>query len=378
MSYPSPRFMAAVPRLARLLSEYSVGIREGDKVVIRGSVESLPLVRELYREALERGAYPYVSLQDSVLTEIFYSYASEKQLSYISPITRILYEEYDVHVSILSSGHTRVLSGIPPEKPAIARKARGPLLQKFLQEAAEGKKRWTIAPYPTLALAQEAGMRPLEYEDFVYHALKLHVDDPVEAWRVQSEKQKKLIETLLSKADEIRLVHEETGTDLLVKVGGRTWVSDDGHENMPGGEVFTGPVEDATEGCIRFNMPQIYMGVEVEGVKLCFRNGRVVEYDAIRGRDFLEKMLGLDDGAKILGEYAFGLNYDITRQTKEILFDEKIGGTIHMALGNGYPETGSKNQSALHWDMIIDMRSPKAKVYIDGDLVYENGKFHAW
>ena len=168
------------------------------------------------------------------------------------------------------------------------------------------------------------------------------------------------------------------GIDFTIKVGGRKWISDDGHENMPGGEVFTGPVEDSAEGCVRFDYPAVFMGRPVEGVKLCFRNGVVVEYDAVRGRDLLEKLLATDEGAKRLGELAFGLNYDIKRATKNILFDEKIGGTIHMALGQSYPETGGKNTSAIHWDIVKDMKSREAKVYADGELVYEAGYFKTW
>ncbi len=376
MSYPSSKFAMSLPKLARLVTEYSAPVEKGDKVLISSSIEAIPLVREIYREALQKEAFPSIVLRDPLITEIHYTYANQEQLEYITPITRVAYEEYNVHISILSSNHTRILTGIPPTKIALAQKSIGPLVQKFLKEASEGKRKWTLLPYPTLAYAQEANMRPLEYEEFVYKALKLHDENPVEAWKIQSLKQQTVIEEILGGADEIRII--APGTDLLVKVSGRLWVNDDGHENMPGGEVFTGPVEDATEGCIKFNMPQVYMGVEVDGVKLCFSKGKVKEYDAVKGKDFLAKMLDLDEGSRILGEFAFGLNYDITRQTKEILFDEKIGGTIHMALGNGYPETGSKNRSSLHWDLIIDMRNKESKVYVDGELVYENGKFKIW
>ena len=376
MSYPSPVFLSAIPRYARLLVRYSARVEPGEDVAIRVPVEALPLGREIVREVLRAGAYPTLLVEDRLASEVFFAEASEEQLKHISPVARTLYREYKVLISILAEPHTKLLMGIDPSRQAIARKARAPLVQEFLREAAEGRKKWSLAPYPTLAMAQEAGMRPYEYEEFVYRALKLHHEDPVRAWEEQSRRQRRILDEILSKADEIRITGP--GIDLLVKVGGRKWISDDGHENMPGGEVFTGPVEESTEGCVSFDLPQVYGGYEVEGVKLCFRRGEVVEYDAVKGRDFLEKMIGMDEGARKLGEIAFGLNYDIQRRTKEILFDEKIGGTIHMALGNGYPETGSRNQSALHWDLIKDLRSPESKVYVDGDLVYEAGKFHTW
>ncbi len=375
-SYPGALFLSALHKYASILVDYSVHVGKGEEVAIRGTVEALPLLKEIYRTILEKGAYPTLLISDDTLTEIFYKHASEDHLKHISPITRVLYEEYDVFINILSPTHTKTLVGIDPAKQALMSQTLRPLNERFFKEAAEGKKKWTVAPYPTLAMAQEAGMSPGDFEEFVYRALKLDEEDPVKAWREQSERQKRLIEELLSKADELRF--QGPGIDLTVKVGGRRWISDDGHENMPGGEVFTGPVEDSVDGCVEFDYPAVYRGVEVEGVKLCFRNGRVYEYSAVKGRDFLEKMVNLDEGSARLGELAFGLNYSITRATKEILFDEKIGGTVHMALGAGYPETGSQNKSAIHWDMIKDMKSPEARVYVDGELAYRAGRFLLW
>ena len=372
--YPSPGFMAALPKYANLIVDYSIGVKEDMEVLISAELTAAPLVREVYREVLRRNAYPTPLYRDDLLSEIFYLEANEKQLEHVTPVLETVYEKYDASISILSSIHTKPLIGIDPKKMATARRAIAPLFQKFLEQAARGERKWTVAPYPTLALAQEASMRPLEFEEFVYRAVKLHTPDPVKAWKEQAEKQERVISEILSRAGELKF--EGPGIDLTVNVAGRTWISDDGHENMPGGEVFTGPHEDGVDGCVEFDMPQVYSGVEVEGVKLCFKNGVLVEYTASKGRDFLEKMVNLDEGAKRLGELAFGLNYDVDRQTKEILFDEKIGGTIHMALGNGYPETGSVNRSALHWDMIKSMW--KGRVYADGDLVYENGYFINW
>ncbi len=376
IGYPSPWFHSLLPKYARLITEYSTRVGEGDEVLVSGTTEVLPLLREIYRWVLRLGGYPAIYIRDPLATEVFYLEASEDQLQHVTPLLRTMYEDYNVHITILGNAHTRSLTGIPGDKIALAQKSMQPLIKKYLEEAAMGEKRWTVAPYPTLADSQEADMRPFEYEEFVARATKIVYDDPIGEWVKQGEKQERIIVEVLGKADEIRVVNRDT--DLLVKVSGRRWINDDGHENMPGGEVFTGPIEDATEGCITFNMPQVFQGRLIEGVRLCFKNGRVVDYKALRGEDLLARLLTIDEGASRLGEFAFGLNYDITRQTKEILFDEKIGGTIHIALGSGYPETGSLNQSAIHWDLILDMRLPEARVYVDGDLVYENGRFHAW
>ncbi len=373
--YPGTLFQSALEKYARLLVDYSVSVSEGDRVAVMGPVEALPVIREVYKRALEKGAHPYIFLSDTVSREVFYRYASGEQLSFVHPVERVLFEEYNVHVSFIASPHTKPMMSVDPGRIAAKSKAIKPLRSKFLEKAARGEAKWVVAPYPTLAMAQEADMSPIDYEEFVYRALKLYEEDPVKAWRKQAEKQERIVE-LLDKVDELRIVGP--GVDLTVKVSGRKWISDDGHNNMPGGEVFTGPVEDSVEGCIRFDYPAVYMGRAVEGVKLCFRKGVVVEYDAVRGREMLEKLLAVDEGAKRLGEIAFGLNYDIDRATKDILFDEKIGGTMHLALGQSYPETGGRNESAIHWDMVKDLKSKDSKVYADGELVYEAGKFHAW
>ncbi len=367
--------LASLEKYAKLLVEYSVDVDEGEDVLITGGVESLPLLRELAKHVLLRGGYPSLLIDDDVYTEIYYRFASRKQLEHVQPVVRVSFEEYDARIVVLSPSHTKPLANIDPEKQAVRSKALRPFFEKFLAEAATGKKKWVIAPYPTLAMAQEAGMSPIEFEEFVYRALKLDTENPIESWKVQARKQARIIE-ILSKTDELQF--KGPGIDLSLKVGGRKWINDDGRHNMPGGEVFTGPIEDSVEGCVRFDYPAIYRGREVEGVKLCFSKGVVVEYDAVKGRDLLEKLLSVDDGAKRVGEIAFGLNYSVTRATKEILFDEKIGGTIHLALGAGYPETGSQNKSSIHWDLIKDMKASESKVYADGELVYEKGRFKAW
>ena len=359
-----------VSRLAELLTSYSVEVKDGDEVLITAGVEALPLIRELYKHVLIRGGNPLVVIVDDVLDEIFYKYAGEKQLKHLSPIEKFISEKTDVRISILSRSHTKPLVNVDPEKLRLRQASRRELTEIFMRRHASGELRWVVSIYPTNALAQEAGMGPIEYEDFTYRACMVDVKDPIGEWRKQAEGQKKMIE-ILSKVDELKIISKDT--ELFMKVGGRKWISDDGHNNMPAGEVFSAPIEDSVEGTVKFTYPAIWRGIEVEGVKLRFSRGEVVEAHAEKGEEKLQHILRTDDGARRLGEIAFGLNYKIVKHTRQILFDEKIGGTMHMALGAAYPDTGGLNKSAIHWDMILDMR--EGKVYGDGDLIYENGHF---
>jgi len=360
-----------VVKLAELITRYCIGVRKNDEVLITGGYVALPLIKELVRSIVVRGGYPIVMFSEEELEEVFMKYADKEVLTHVSPIEEFILEKIDARISILSSTHTKYLSSIDPERVKLRSSARRRLTEIFMRRDAEGNLRWCVAPYPTKALAQEAEMSLVDYMDFVYKACMVDREDPVKEWQEFTKYLNKIEDRILSKADEIHVVAEDT--DLRLKVGGRTWIVDDGKKNMPGGEIFTGPIEDSIEGTIRFTYPAIWRGIMVEDVRLKFKRGEVVDARASKGEEFLKKILEIDEGSKRVGEFAFGLNYNVTRFTKAILFDEKIGGTIHMALGAGYPITGSKNVSAIHWDMIKDMR--KGKVYIDGDLVYENGKF---
>ncbi len=361
-----------VSRLAELITGYSVSVKSGDEILIRADVEALPLVRELVRIVVSSGGYPHIMLGDSQIDEIFYRYASDFVLRHLSPIEKFFQEKIDVSISLISSSHTKPLIGIDPERIRVRRAARAELTEIFMRRQAAGELRWNVTIYPTNALAQEAGMGLLEYEEFIFGACMVDRENPIEEWRRKAKEQEH-IAGLLSRIDELRVVSE--GTDILIKVGGRRWINDDGHHNMPAGEVFTAPVEDGVEGHIAFSFPAIWGGFEVEGVRLEFRSGMVVDASAEKGADKLKKIIETDGGSRRLGEVAFGLNYGITRPTKQILLDEKIGGTMHMALGAAYPETGGMNKSSIHWDLILDLR--RGKVYGDNDLIYENGKFLA-
>ncbi|MEM1644327.1 MAG: aminopeptidase [Ignisphaera sp.] len=357
-------------KFATLIVDYCTSVKKLDEVLITATYEAYPLIVEIFREVVKRGGNPRLILNDDVISEIFYRYAPKELLEYLSPIDKYIMENIDVRMSIISSTHTKPLVGIEPEKRRIREQALRELREIFMKRESSGDLRWVVTIYPTKALAQEAGMSPLEFEEFIIRAVKIDREDSVKAWIKQAAEQQKIVE-FLAKADEIKIVDDDT--NLILKVGGRVWVNDDGKNNMPGGEVFTAPHEDSAEGFITFSYPAIYGGTEVEGIRLVFNRGQVVEAKAIKGEEFLRKMLDVDEGAKRIGELAFGLNYDINRFTKQILLDEKIGGTLHLALGASYPRTKGINKSAIHWDMIKDLR--KGVVYVDKDLVYRDGRF---
>ncbi|MCB9422654.1 MAG: aminopeptidase [Ardenticatenaceae bacterium] len=360
-----------VQKLARLLVNYSVKVKPGDKVVIRGSMATLPLVTETYREVVQAGGHPLVVWQEPQFEEIMLKEGSDAQLQFIPPTTKLVYEEYDCLIGLSGTDNTRTLSGVDPARQRLARSAGNELMQTFMQRSAAGEFRWVGTMFPTNGQAQEADMSLSEFEDFVYGACFVDKDDPVAEWRKVSAVQQKLVDWLVGKKD---VKVQGPNVDMTLSIEGRTFINSDGRKNMPSGEIFTGPVEDSVNGWVRFTYPAIYSGREVDGVELHFEDGKVVDARAKKNEAFLISVLDTDPGARYLGEWAVGTNNGIQRFTKSILYDEKIGGTIHMAVGNGYPETGSHNKSAVHWDMICDMRDG-GEIWVDGELFYDSGRF---
>ena len=361
-----------IEKLAGVLVNYSVGVRPGQSVRISGPPMAQPLIVELHRKVLEAGGHPLVRMNPGELEEIFYKTASEQQLRYFSPISLFEIEQLDCSIGIWADENTRALTGCDPRKIGIGQAARKPYLDIFLKRAAEGKLRWTGTDYPTQASAQDAEMSLAEYEDFVFSAGFLDRPDPVAEWKKVSQRQQLLVDYLNGKSD--YHVTAANGTDVRMSVAGHRWINCDGHENFPDGEVFTGPVVDSVNGRIHFSFPAVHHGREVQDVKLTFKHGKVVDASASKGQDFLFSMLDTDAGSRFLGECAIGTNYMIRRYTRSTLFDEKIGGTVHFALGAGYPETGNTNQSGLHWDMVVDLR-PGGSIEIDGVKINIDGKF---
>ncbi len=358
-------------QLARILVHHSLGVRAGDLFHIIGTPLASPLIAEVYREALAVGAHPYARLVMPDEDVLLLRYGSDEQLRYISPVERASSSAVDVSLSIMGSENTRRMAGLDPARMAIRQQARAELTEQFLQRSASGALRWCTTLFPTHALAQEADMALFDYAEFVLRAAKLHAPDPVAAWQELDQLHRRLI-AFLSTRSTLRIVGP--GTDLTCDVRGRTWISCAGEKNMPDGEVFTASKEDCTSGVISFSYPGIFAGREVQGVRLRFERGAVVEATAEKGEDALRAALAVDDGARVLGELAFGTNDDITRFSRNTLFDEKIGGTVHVALGAAYPESGGVNESAIHWDLVCDLREG-GEVYADGALVYRDGRF---
>jgi aminopeptidase len=356
---------------ARTLVEYSARVKPGQAVAIGGTTAAEPLIRAVYRVVLAAGAYPVLAISLPGLQADLIAKGSDDQLQFQSPVEVFARTKADALINILSETNTRSLSGVDPAKQRIVQKARRPLLDATMSRAAAGEYNWVITMYPTDAYAMDADMSTEDFGRFVLKACKLDQPDPAAAWSAQSAEQQRLIRWLDGKS-EVRL--RDTDTDLTLSVAGRTWVNADGTRNFPDGEIFTGPVEDSVEGHVRFSFPVVTQGREIHDIRLRFEGGRVVDASAQRNEQFLIDTLNTDPGARILGEFAFGTNFGIQRFSKNILFDEKIGGTVHMAVGAGYPETGSVNQSAVHWDMICDLRDG-GQIDVDGQPFMRDGRF---
>ncbi len=360
-----------VQKWAEVLVRYSVKVEAGDSVAIQGDVAAEPLLRALYQETLRAGGVPMMLPILPGLRRDLLTLANDTQIEAITPVERIMREQADVTIQVMAERNTRDLTGIDPARQSTWSRARAGIFQTFMQRDAEGKVRWTLTLYPTDAYAQDAGMSSDGYAEFVYGACKLNEADPVAAWKAIGDKQQRLADWLTGKK-EIHVVGPDT--DLTVGVEGRNWINCDGTKNFPDGEIYTGPVETAVNGRVRFSFPVVAYGREIKDIRLEFVDGMVTNASAASEEAFLIETLDTDEGARRLGEFAFGTNFDIQVFTKNILFDEKIGGTIHMACGLGYPSSGSTNVSAIHWDMICDLREG-GRVTVDGELFMENGAY---
>jgi aminopeptidase len=358
-------------RMARLLVNYSTAVKPGDWVGILGDEGSLPILRRVFEEVIKAGGNPHLMLMDDAMTRSLLKYGNDDQINWVSPMEELYYDKADVYIRVTGSHNTRGMTGIPGARMQQLAKARRPLLDKRLNRAAKGEMRWVGAMYPTQAFAQEANMSLEDYEDFVYGACFCDRENTVESWRELSAMQQSKVEWLKGKK---QITLQGPNIDLSLSIQDRRFINCDGAYNMPDGEIFTGPVEDSVNGWVRFSYPSIVGGRSVSGIELKFEQGKVVEGHAEQNDDLLQAQLNTDAGSRYLGEFAIGTNFGINRFTGSILFDEKIGGTIHMAIGMGYPESGSKNTSAVHWDMICDMRQD-SEIRVDGDLFYQNGQF---
>ena len=354
-----------IEKFAKLLAHYSIAAKPRETIGVETSAEALPLVESLYEELLKAGAFPVVRMTPSSLAERLYRAGQPHHFDEPAPFEMAYAKNVDTTIRIMASPNTRDLAGFPPSIAQRLAKSRKPIRDILL------KKRWSLTLFPTQAYAMDADMSLRDFEDFVYSANFLDREDPVAEWEKLEVKHQKLI-TRLHQADTVRIVGADT--DLKMSVKKRTFISSVATHNVPSGEVFTGPVENSAEGYIKYDFPVCNGGREIDGIRLVFKEGKVVEATATKNQDYLLAMLDMDPGARYLGELGIGTNYGIQRFIKNILFDEKIGGTIHLAVGESYEETGGVNKSSLHWDMIKDLRKGGA-IYLDGEVFQKDGKF---
>lgn len=380
-------------KLADILVRYSTKVKKGDLVCIAGEAEAFPAVQATYAAVLRAGGHPFWLPKSEALHELLLAQGSDEQVTYVSPMDLHRVQSIDVHIGFWSDINTKYLGAIDPKRVALHQSSRKPWFQIFMDRAAKalsgeaGALRWVGALYPTQASAQDAEMSLRAYEEFVFGASLLHEPDPVAAWQRVFERQERVRSHLQGKKQLHFVVPPHLGhdgTDLKVDVSGATWVNCGGHENFPDGEVFAGPTLPSrggfgVDGHVNYTFPAVYNGREVEGIRLQFKHGRVVNASARKNEQFLFEMLDQDEGARNLGEIAIGTNYSIKDYSRNTLFDEKIGGTFHAAVGAGYPESGNNNQSGLHWDMVCELRvrngCPGGQISADGVVFHKNGEF---
>ncbi|MBM3153156.1 MAG: aminopeptidase [Chloroflexi bacterium] len=360
-----------VEKLADILVDHSTRIQPGDRVAIEATTAAQPLVSALYARILERGGHPHLLLDLPEQDELLFRHGKDEQLDFIPTFRKLVYDQFESRIRIASMTNTRGLSTIEPARQKRRQKALSPILEAQMRRGADQSFKWVSTLYPTEGYAMEAEMSLRDYEDFVFRACHADEADPVAFWKKMEDRQRKFVDRIEGH-NQVALTGPNV--DLTLSIKGRKFMNSSGRHNMPDGEIYTGPVEESANGWVRFDYPAIYNGVMVEGVELTFSNGRVTSASAQKNQAFLHEMLESDAGARYLGEFAIGANNEIDRFIHNILFDEKIGGTFHMALGAGYPETGSKNKSIIHWDMICGMRQD-SEIAVDGEVVYKNGKF---
>lgn len=359
-------------KMAQVIVNYSLAVKPGQWVYVWSQTLAAPLMLEIYRETLKAGGNAFLRADLPGAQEIFYAHASPEQLDLPTPVDTLSVEhgKFDAFVRIGAESNTRKLSSVAPNKVQRQQKALSPVLEKRLKRAAEGDYRWLVTQFPTDAFAMDAEMSLSEYTEFLFSACLVNDADPVARWREVEARQKGYVQFLAGKRT---LTVKGANMDLTMSIAGRKFLNSHGLRNFPDGEIFTGPVEASVNGWIRYSYPAIHMGREVSGIELTFENGKVVTASAQKNEDYLNTVLNTDPGARYLGEFAIGTNYGVTRFSRNILFDEKIGGTIHLAVGRAYEETGAVNKSAVHWDMIAGAQD--AEIAADGEVFYRNGQF---
>lgn len=360
-----------IERFAQILVDHSAQIKPGDRVAVEATTAAAPLVQALYAAILERGGHPCLLLDLPDQDEIFFNVAKDEQLDVTPPFLKLAYDQFESRIRIHSATNSRALTHVDPARQKRRQKALAPILEAQMRRGADRSFKWVTTLYPTEGYAIEAEMGLREFENFAFRACHADESDPVAFWKNVEASQARIIARL---EGHNQIVLRGPNVDLSLSIKGRKFMNGAGQNNMPDGEVFTGPVEDSVNGWVRYSYPAIYNGVMVEGVELTFSNGKVTKAKAEKNQGILLEMLESDPGARYVGEFAIGTNYEIDRFSHNILFDEKLGGSFHMALGAGYPETGSKNKSIIHWDMICGMKND-SEILVDGEVIYKDGQF---
>ncbi len=361
-------------KLAKLAINYAVKVKKGERIFITGPALAQELFQAMYIETIKAGGYPLLNVQIEGIQELKLKYSSEEQLLYVDPIQKSIMKEFDSYIVISGDYNTRKMSLVDPK---LITKVQGSPANKELWDILMGRMgkkelRYLLIPFPCNSFAQEANMDLFSYFEFMKKALFLDKEDPVKEW-LQTEKKQEVICNYLKGTEQIHVNGEDTNLTMSVK--GRLWLNDCGHINLPAGEIYTAPIENSVNGHIRFTYPGIFQGKEIQNIYLEFKDGKVIKSSADKGEDLLKELLKIDN-ADILGEFAIGTNYGITKFTKNMLFDEKLGGTIHCALGSGIEDAGSKNRCGIHWDILKDMTLPGSKIIADDKVIYEEGKWN--
>lgn len=362
--------MTIEEKYAELLIDYCLEVKKGHRLFIKSTPLAEPLLREVYRLAARRGALTELDLSIEGQTRIFFEEAEEDLIRMISPVEKYRFEHYDKYLNIRAPYNLSENRSVSADKLKIRSEAIQPVNQLYFERTADGSMDRCLCQYPTRASAQAAEMSLDEYRHFVFDACRLYEDSPTAAWK-KVRRDQQLITDFLNQSEEI--IYRGPHIDIRFSCKGRIWINSDGRANMPSGEVFTAPVDDSVQGKVYFTYPAIYRGQEVSGISLTFRDGEITEWSAEKGQEVLDEVLKIP-GAKRLGEAAIGTNYHIRQMTRNILFDEKIGGTIHLAIGQAYKQNNGINNSAVHWDMITDMQED-SQIIADGKTIYENGHF---
>lgn len=368
--------MVDINKLADIVVDYSAKVRSGDRVVIHYEPLAECLAQAVRDKVLDRGGRPMFYTGPPGTEEAFLTLASDAELNRMDPLGAWLMENSDARIVLRAPANTRALSAIPPDRIARRDRANSPISKCFMERQAdldEAKRlRWIITELPTEARAQDAGISLREFEQRFSRAAMLHLNDPAASWQGVYNWQETLLEWLNAGRKQAHILGPSI--DVWLSIEGRTWINGGGQHNFPDGEVFTGPVEDSAEGWLRAASPIFYNGNAVYGAFLRFEKGRVVEATAESGQDFLIKTLDTDEGSRFLGEWGVGTNASVEELCGSILLDEKKEKTVHLTPGRGYPDSGSKNQSAIHWDMIIPA-GEGTTITIDEEVIYRDGLF---